>query len=898
MSNDLAPKGRYKPAIIMSRQSMPMTNSKLSEGYLRSFGFANTNPSSKTESSEDNTQQTEVTDDTQLKSETSSQAALLPCSKDDNVTKEQHSILSESQINMLSFNLWEIADKISPNKYDIESGLGEKTLESLVDGNNEMSSQTFGTCNDEQTSRFKTPYSRQCRGSKTFASRQKSFTRKKLRDNHGSQQELNNNDGISVDPSKVLSLANCNSDMFKQDSESDSGYSSSMSASVSLSEDIEALKRLSLENGSSTDIETDDFMSSKNCNDTTEISADNHKERTDRASSLSSVYKNASHVCEDRLNSSPGDRSSNNADHSFKENPVFKSDSQKLNGIDEPSCSSILSHENSPPLEENTDEKSNKIVKSTSNSQKVSSDDMALPRTKTGRKLGSLRRRTTLVSFRPPKQMTVMDGESDIVEMDEAGFMQMLTDLKSFKTQLLKLKRELQEAEVVSPLTLSHSPAAKTVPLGSEFDSLERKTPQRKRMLSRTITMDATTLRQRLGRTPLVFSGDGFGNLKNVTDSTNQRNQTPEPNAGASEELRNLHEELKSVKDQLFEITKERDSVLIAREELEHELDSKNHTIRMLQKQLESQSDNQDEMAYLKRQVKSLTNQIEQQQQRITELRFRSSSPSPLPVGTISKETVKADIRNRLRDAFVKHLGEYSKTHVQLSKYIQKAEQNISMAQKGLSSFFSSPHASTEHLSEDKSRPSLKRSDSQSSVEKEQEDSDDRGSESDSSKSYWRRYACSSDGRNNEDSGSECGKPLRRSTSSLSQDEVDKRERSDSDCAKLSRRSLASPSFIAHDGTDRTNTDSKMGSQFKRIENSRSRKSSAQAPRVRKLSRSKMLSKIEASPLSHSWTPGAIEKIVMSWREKRAPAASQEKTKGEKKPKLSQVSHVEFFETP
>lgn len=49
----------------------------------------------------------------------------------------------------------------------------------------------------------------------------------------------------------------------------------------------------------------------------------------------------------------------------------------------------------------------------------------------------------------------------------------------------------------------------------------------------------------------------------------------------------------------------------------------------------ESQSDSQDEMAYLKRQVKLLTNQIEQQQQRITELRFRSSSPSPLPVGTV-----------------------------------------------------------------------------------------------------------------------------------------------------------------------------------------------------------------------------------------------------------------------
>lgn len=89
-----------------------------------------------------------------------------------------------------------------------------------------------------------------------------------------------------------------------------------------------------------------------------------------------------------------------------------------------------------------------------------------------------------------------------------------------------------------------------------------------------------------------------------------------------------------------------------------------------------------------------------------------------------------------------------------------------------------------------------------------------------------------------------------------------------------------------------------MGSQVERIENSRSRKPSAQATRLRKLSRSKMLSKIEASPLSHSWTPGAIEKIVMSWRENRALAASQEKTKGEKKPKLSQGSHVEFFEIP
>ena len=48
------------------------------------------------------------------------------------------------------------------------------------------------------------------------------------------------------------------------------------------------------------------------------------------------------------------------------------------------------------------------------------------------------------------------------------------------------------------------------------------------------------------------------------------------------------------------------------------------------------------------------------------------------------------------------HLASCFQSHVQLSKYIQKAEQNITMAQKGLSSLYSSPvlspHASTEHL--------------------------------------------------------------------------------------------------------------------------------------------------------------------------------------------------------
>ena len=45
--------------------------------------------------------------------------------------------------------------------------------------------------------------------------------------------------------------------------------------------------------------------------------------------------------------------------------------------------------------------------------------------------------------------MAAQEGEGDIVEMDEVGFMQLLTDIKSLKTQLLKLKRELQEVSIV-----------------------------------------------------------------------------------------------------------------------------------------------------------------------------------------------------------------------------------------------------------------------------------------------------------------------------------------------------------------------------------------------------------------------------------------------------------------
>ena len=324
--------------------------------------------------------------------------------------------------------------------------MDEESLESLLNEDVGSSSETIDISNNEQPVRFKTPYSRQRKDSKTFVSKQKSFTRKRSHARRDARQEPNNNGEISFDASNVLSFPGGNIEGFKQDNESDSGYSSSMSASISLSEEIEASKRLSLENGSSTDIECDDLTTSRD-----EHVGKSSVESPGRSESTvgASLHQNTTNI-EDRLDSLIHGVSSGIGDLSLNselpsETDVNSQRVSKSNGSDEPSTSFKLSHDNSPALPGSSQGVSDGFAKSPFCLPKVPSDASELPKGKTGKRPGLVRRRTTLVSFRPPKQMTVQEGESDIVEMDEAGFVQMLTDLKSFKTLLLKLKRELQE---------------------------------------------------------------------------------------------------------------------------------------------------------------------------------------------------------------------------------------------------------------------------------------------------------------------------------------------------------------------------------------------------------------------------------------------------------------------
>ena len=119
---------------------------------------------------------------------------------------------------------------------------------------------------------------------------------------------------------------------------------------------------------------------------------------------------------------------------------------------------------------------------------------------------------------------------------------------------------------------------------------------------------------------------------------------------------------------------------------------------------------------------------------------------------------------------------------------------------------------------------------------------------------------------------------------------------SDSESGKSSRRRIASPS-LERDTQKlnctvlELNSATKTGVRKDSTDSAKGSRPSMQRPR--KLSRSKLLSKIESSPLSHSWTPGAIEKIVKSWREAKSPEA-QDKSK-EDDSNLKPVSHVQYL---
>ncbi|XP_048578474.1 uncharacterized protein LOC5498973 isoform X3 [Nematostella vectensis] len=624
--------------------------------------------------------------------------------------------LSQPQLNALSFNLSELADRISPSMHcELEEEDWEPRPRA---GSWDHPSRHVDDLGNHVHS--KVPYARM-RENRSYVSRKKSFT--KLRSTHVSSSKSQ-----PVDDERKNAIAmTMPGKSFKGTNTSDvekaAEYLVALKVDTSLGSTI--VKQSSLESGYNSSMSISSISANDDLKDAdTEAETDvdeafksEGESATDNASKYASLQKKISDV-EQRINSLI----------QGKGNTEIPGKSvQDVKSTDKPTKEGLVNNQIISKPDSNLDVNQNKgenendkdLKKSPfqlSKSGKGASDE---PGARRGPRPGLVRRRTTLVSFRPPRQSPGFSetSNSEVFEMDEAAFVQYLTDVRAMKTMLLKLKRELQEADVASPLSHSLAPhSASTQACSTASSTIASSSPSQSNGLLRRNTYNSGEMHEKLRR---IRSASFSRRRENSRDESDPKSDTPDRPItldSDKDEVTTLREELDKMKNKVQEITEDRDAMARCKEELEHELESKNYTIKLLQKQLEHQ-DNDEEMVFLKRQVKILTEQVRQQQQKMQELKYRTSTP-PNTTGP-TKGSVKLDINdefeslncieNRLRDAFTRHLEESSKSTLQLSRQIEKAEMSISDAQKGLKSITLNPPTTiTETQATAVGKPSIK----------------------------------------------------------------------------------------------------------------------------------------------------------------------------------------------
>ncbi|XP_031556992.1 protein MLP1 homolog isoform X2 [Actinia tenebrosa] len=642
---------------------------------------------------------------------------------------EKHLNLSETQLNVLSYSLSELADKISPSKtdyFDDEEWDTKQKLETVVtERRNSLGRSKMAGDDIVSVPHSKSPYSRKVQAeTKPYLSKQKSFNKKKplvtsnelnlSDDDKTRSSEIQTDKKDSIDKEELMSKAASPSHQESMES----GYNSSWSTS-SLSEDFKTSK-------CSTDTDADVDLRDLNdqtLKDGTDDVDEQLKNETSAAHYEKALQKKISDV-EKRINSLILGGNPIDLDTSGAEDNSDKNSSQSQELVDKTisnNCAEDLKDEKDETLTNGFQEESHELKDFNQNVRieksktlgrsrdvdqeisqkspfhmlkvrKASLDESRVdPKPK---RPGLVRRRTTLVTFRAPRHASAFNevDDSGVLEIDEAGFVQCLTDVRAMKTMLLKLKRELQEAEVVSPLAKSKSISSRSITNLSnlcENDSCDESGVRRNTYDSSEVIHEklrrirSASLSRRKQSSCLERPDEEQLAAENSTQRTVEEKRQND----SDEEMKKMKEEMEDLREKMKNLKEERDTLFMDKEEIEHELETKNHTIKLLQKQLEVQ-ENSEEMAYLQRQVAALTYQVRQQQQKITELKYRASTPpntsrstSPTNFST-KKDAVKVDIRNRLRDAFVRHLEESSKSHVLLSKHIEKAEFTIGEAQK------------------------------------------------------------------------------------------------------------------------------------------------------------------------------------------------------------------------
>ena len=362
--------------------------------------------------------------------------------------------LSESQLNMLSYNLSEIADRISPSHYN-----STRTFQfDAVAGANSVRPR-LSSLDRATHSHIKPPYLRKNKDTKYPFAKPKTFKGKTETESFQYQRtedlpsQCTNTSGeessIETESENSSSSRSCPP---KQTSK-DSGYSSS-----------DTWSSFSLDDSLKLDLKDEDNRELR------EAFADLNVKEKSSAKARDEPQVHPGNVSSERRNSRGAILTKQISDVQDRLDSLIRGtvDAYRTVDNDGKTPSDIVPGQDSDAIKSNNDVKEsverktegrvpvqNTIVNGESPElikspfqilrvQKQSMDDLEMGRRR-GPQGKVLRRRSTVTTFRPPRTMEARQFEEGVVSMDEVGYMTCMNDIKAVKTMLLKLKRELQE---------------------------------------------------------------------------------------------------------------------------------------------------------------------------------------------------------------------------------------------------------------------------------------------------------------------------------------------------------------------------------------------------------------------------------------------------------------------
>eukprot|EP00794_Sanderia_malayensis_P017785 gene17785-19561_t len=166
-------------------------------------------------------------------------------------------------------------------------------------------------------------------------------------------------------------------------------------------------------------------------------------------------------------------------------------------------------------------------------------------------------------NFRMPKEAAISETEDGSVIMDESTFRYCQNETKLIKTNLLRLKRILQEVDVMSPFIKHPNKLNCSPPNTPSRPSVNRSFSDASSWLSKVSRSHESTPFASMQRTSTTRS-------KTLPRSSNKTDQEK-----MEDEISNIKEKNKCLELEI--------------EDLQHDLESKNYTIKLLQTQLENQ---------------------------------------------------------------------------------------------------------------------------------------------------------------------------------------------------------------------------------------------------------------------------------------------------------------------